>query len=156
MPCPMMHSLILCWGSHDEHRIASRFGAENARSAALILLTLRGTPTLYYGDEIGMQDVPIPPEKEQDPFGLRVPGLGLGRDPARTPMQWDDSPNAGFSSEGVETWLPLAEDFRIVNVEAQIDDPALHTEFLPGAAAFAAKHPRLATWSLWLGRWSSQ
>ena len=58
----------------------------------MLLLTLRGTPTLYYGDEIGMQDVPIPPERVQDPFEKSVPGLGLGRDPERTPMQWSAAP----------------------------------------------------------------
>ena len=78
-------------GNHDKHRIATRIGAAQARVAAMLLLTLRGTPTLYYGDEIGMQDVPIPRERVQDPFEKRVPGLGLGRDPERTPMQWDAS-----------------------------------------------------------------
>ena len=57
----------------------------------MLLLTLRGTPTLYYGDEIGMHDVPIPPERVQDPFEKNVPGMGLGRDPERTPMQWRGS-----------------------------------------------------------------
>ncbi len=76
-------------GNHDRHRIASRIGPEQARVAAMLLLTLRGTPTVYYGDEIGMHDVPIPPEAAQDPWELNVPGLGLGRDPERTPMQWD-------------------------------------------------------------------
>ncbi len=108
-------------GSHDEHRLASRFGRAQARVAAMLLLTLRGTPTLYYGDEIGMTDVEIPPEKEQDPHGKRVPGRGLGRDPERTPMQWDAGPNAGFST--VEPWLPVAPDYETVNVEAQQADP---------------------------------
>ena len=57
----------------------------------MLLLTLRGTPTLYYGDELGMENVPIPPEREQDPFGKNMPGTGQGRDPERTPMQWDDT-----------------------------------------------------------------
>jgi alpha-glucosidase len=83
----------------------------------MLLLTLRGTPTLYYGDEIGMTDVEIPPEQEQDPWGRQVPGLGLGRDPERTPMQWDAGPNAGFST--VEPWLPVATNYEAVNVEAQ-------------------------------------
>ncbi|MGZ6387970.1 MAG: alpha-amylase family glycosyl hydrolase [Ktedonobacterales bacterium] len=108
--------------NHDEPRIATRVGAEQVRNAMMLLLTLRGTPTLYYGDEIGMHDVTIPPEREQDPFGKRVPGLGLGRDPQRTPMQWDGSVNAGFCSPDVEPWLPFAEDAQVVNVAAQEQD----------------------------------
>jgi len=107
-------------GNHDRQRVASRVGAPQARVAAMLLLTLRGTPTLYQGDEIGMQDVPIPPEAVQDPVEWRLPGLGRGRDPERTPMQWDDSPNAGFSQ--VRPWLPLAADYQSVNVAAQKSD----------------------------------
>jgi len=108
-------------GNHDRHRIASRVGAEQARVAAMLLLTLRGTPTLYYGDEIGMRDVPIPPERVQDPWERNLPGQGLGRDPERTPMQWDAGPGAGFTTG--EPWLPVADDFREVNVQAQRGDP---------------------------------
>ena len=108
-------------GNHDRSRIASRVGQAQARVAAMLLLTLRGTPTLYNGDEIGMHDVPIPPESVRDPFERNVPGLGLGRDPERTPMQWDARPNAGFSSE--TPWLPLADDYRRVNVASQRKDP---------------------------------
>ena len=64
----------------------------------MLLLTLRGTPTLYYGDEIGMADVPIPSDQIKDPWALREPGIGVGRDPVRTPMQWDRSPHAGFTT----------------------------------------------------------
>ena len=96
---------------------ASRIGAAQARVAAMLLLTLRGTPTLYYGDEIGMEDVPIPPERVQDLWEKNVPGLQLGRDPKRTPMQWDDTPNAGFSTH--VPWLPVADDYRIVNVASE-------------------------------------
>ena len=106
-------------GNHDQHRIASRVGAAQARVAAMLLLTLRGTPTLYYGDEIGMRDVDIPPERVQDPFERNVPGRGLGRDPERTPMQWNAEPHAGFTS--AEPWLPIAPDYREVNVAAQRD-----------------------------------
>ena len=95
-------------------------GRAQARVAAMLLLTLRGTPTLYYGDEIGMHDVPIPAERVQDPFERNVPGLGLGRDPERTPMQWSPDPQAGFTRG--EPWLPLASDYRDVNVAAQRDD----------------------------------
>ena len=108
-------------GNHDRPRIASRVGPAQARLAAMLLLTLRGTPTLYYGDEIGMRDVKIPPEKVQDPYEKNVPGRGLGRDPQRTPMQWSAAKNAGFT--GGEPWLPIAEDYAQVNVEAERDDP---------------------------------
>jgi alpha-glucosidase len=108
-------------GNHDGPRIAGRVGAAQARIAQMLLLTLRGTPTCYYGDEIGMQDVPIPEHLVVDPQGKRSPGHG--RDPARTPMQWDAAPNAGFCREGVEPWLPVAADHPRVNVEAQRSDP---------------------------------
>jgi alpha-glucosidase len=107
-------------GNHDKHRVASRVGAEQARLAQMLLLTLRGTPTCYYGDEIGMADVDVPEDRLQDPWGVNVPGLGLGRDPERTPMQWDSGPFAGFST--VEPWLPLADDYEQVNVAAEIED----------------------------------
>ena len=107
-------------GNHDRSRIASRLGREQARVAAMLLLTLRGTPTIYQAEEIGMTDVPIPPERMQDPWERNVPGLGLGRDPMRTPMQWDATAYAGFSP--TEPWLPLAADHATVNVAAQAGD----------------------------------
>jgi alpha-glucosidase len=108
-------------GNHDNPRIASRLGPARVRAAQMLLLTLRGTPTCYYGDEIGMHDVEIPPELVRDPQGINNPGYG--RDPARTPMQWDTSLNAGFCQKNVEPWLPVAEDHEAVNVEAQQNDP---------------------------------
>lgn len=111
-------------GNHDQPRIASRVGPAQARVAAMLLLTLRGTPTLYYGDELGLENVPIPPDRERDPFGMNMPGTGQGRDPERTPMPWDGtSPNAGFTAAGVEPWLPLNDDWRERNVAAQRTDP---------------------------------
>ena len=85
-------------GNHDRPRVASRVGPEQARVAAMLLLTLRGTPTLYYGDEIGMHQVAIAPDQVRDPFEKNVPGIGVGRDGCRTPMQWDATPHAGFST----------------------------------------------------------
>jgi len=109
-------------GNHDEARLATRYGPALARVAAMLLLTLRGTPTLYYGDEIGMTDVSIPPEQQQDPWGLHVPGLG--RDPCRTPMQWNAGPNAGFGAPDTPSlWLPLSPDYQQVNVQRQLADP---------------------------------
>ena len=63
--------------NHDRPRLASRVGAEQLRVAAMLLLTLRGTPTLYYGDEIGMQQVDIPLARLRDPFEKNVPGIGI-------------------------------------------------------------------------------
>lgn len=108
-------------GNHDEPRLASRLGAEQARLATLLLLTLRGTPTLYYGDEIGMLNGEFTPDQIRDPWGKNNPLLG--RDPARTPMQWDASPNGGFCAEGVTAWLPTNPDYPTRNVEAQLADP---------------------------------
>jgi alpha-glucosidase len=104
-------------GNHDQVRLASRVGLQQARVAAMLLLTLRGTPTIYYGEEIGMHDVPVPEEEVQDPQGLNMPGLNKSRDPARTPMQWDDSPQAGFTTG--KPWLRVADDYKRVNVGLQ-------------------------------------
>jgi alpha-glucosidase len=109
-------------GNHDRPRIAGRIGLAQTRVAAMLLLTLRGTPTIYYGEEIAMQQARIAPHQVRDPFELNVPGLGLGRDGCRTPMQWDAGAFAGFSE--VEPWLPLGEDHRINNVENQRREPA--------------------------------
>ena len=106
-------------GNHDRPRVASRVGPDQARVAAMLLLTLRGTPTLYYGDEIGMHQVAIAPEQVRDPFEKNVPGIGVGRDGCRTPMQWDATAHAGFST--ATPWLPLPDDFiheNVVNLEA--------------------------------------
>ncbi|GJD49433.1 Oligo-1,6-glucosidase [Methylobacterium crusticola] len=108
-------------GNHDRSRLVSRLGAEQARVAAMLLLTLRGTPTLYQGEEIGMRDVPIPPDRVQDPWERNVPGLGLGRDPVRTPMPWAPGPGGGFT-EG-EPWLPLGPADPGLTVAAQAADP---------------------------------
>jgi alpha-glucosidase len=108
-------------GNHDQPRIASRLGLAQARVAATLLLTLRGTPTLYYGDELGLRDGVIPPEDVHDPQEKNLPGLGLNRDPARTPMQWNADKGAGFSSS--RSWLPLSLDAASVNVEVERADP---------------------------------
>jgi alpha-glucosidase len=88
----------------------------------MLLLTLRGTPTIYYGDEIGMQQVMLNASDVQDPFEKRVPGLGVGRDGCRTPMQWNDEEFAGFSI--AKPWLPVELSYRNRNVAAQKIEPA--------------------------------
>jgi alpha-glucosidase len=107
-------------GNHDQARIATRVGVRQARVAAMLLLTLPGTLTMYYGEELGTTNVPISPEQVQDPAEKNEPGLGQGRDPERTPMPWDDSPSAGFTTGS--PWLPLGDDYASVNVRALEQD----------------------------------
>ena len=110
--------------NHDRVRVATRTGQPAA--AAMLLLTLRGTPTIYYGDEIGMTDVPV--EHPVDPFGRR--------DPARTPMQWDAD---GAFTEADEPWLPYGDVD--LNVQGAQGDPAsmlsLHRRLLRARRDFA-------------------
>lgn len=109
------------FGNHDDHRLATRYGLENHRSVGMLLLTLWGIPTMYYGDELGMADVLIPVEKRIDPWGINKPESDFGRDPERAPMQWDSSANAGFTTG--RPWLPLADNYEAVNVAVQTGDP---------------------------------
>jgi alpha-glucosidase len=106
-------------GNHDQSRLATRVGALQARAAAMLLLTLRGTPTMYYGDELGMVDVPISPEQVKDPAEKNEPGKGRGRDPERSPMMWVGAPNAGFTTPEALPWLPLQADWATENAAAQ-------------------------------------
>ncbi len=103
--------------NHDFPRHISRYsrdgdGEARARVAAVMLFALRGTPFLYYGEEIGMRDAAIPADRKRDP---------VGRDGCRSPMQWSDAPNGGFSTSA-NTWLPCG-DFRAVSVARQSNDP---------------------------------
>ncbi|MCF4126827.1 DUF3459 domain-containing protein [Methylobacterium sp. SyP6R] len=126
-------------GNHDQPRIAARVGDAQARVAAVLLLTLRGTPTLYYGDEIGLGRVPIPPERVRDPWEHNEPGRG--RDPERTPMQWEPGPQAGFST--VEPWLPLDPQARTRNVETLRDDATSILTLHRRLIALRRDHPAL-------------
>lgn len=108
-------------GNHDNARIATRVGTAQARIAAMLLVSLPGTLTMYYGEELGMTNVPIPVDQVQDPAERNEPGLGLGRDPERTPMPWDASPGAGFTTG--RPWLPIDANYVSVNVAALEQDP---------------------------------
>jgi len=130
-------------GNHDESRVASRLGEEAARAAMLLLLTLRGTPTLYYGDEIGMRDVPVTPEQVMDPWEKRVPGLNLGRDPERSPMPWDSSAHAGFTPPTAHPWLPMAADARERNVAAELRDSGSMLSLTKALLRLRCRHPAL-------------
>jgi alpha-glucosidase len=132
-------------GNHDQHRIATRVGRAQARVAQMLLLTLRGTPTCYYGDEIGMENVPIPPDKVQDPPAVNQPEIAaeVGRDPERTPMQWDASAHAGFCPADVEPWLPVADDYAERNVAAQAHDMTSMLNFFRALTLLRRQEPAL-------------
>ncbi len=132
-------------GNHDRHRIASRVGPEQARIANMLLLTLRGTPTTYYGEEIGMENVPIPPEFIQDPPAVNQPEIAdvVGRDPERTPMQWDSSANAGFAAGNITTWLPVATDYQARNVAQQNNELTSMLNLYRALANLRAEEPAL-------------
>ena len=130
-------------GNHDQHRLVSRIGAGQARIGHMLLLTLRGTPTLYYGDELGMPNGEIPPEMVQDPWELKSPGLGLGRDPARTPMHWSDAPHGGFCPPDAEPWLPAGPDADTRNVTEQSGNPQSMLAMTKHLIQLRRDHPAL-------------
>lgn len=107
-------------GGHDKQRIASKIGAAQMRVLAMLLVTLRGTPSFFMGDEIGRKRVPIPPDRLRDPFAKLVPGYDLCRDPERAPMRWDDSPDGGFTDG--DPWLPLEPHEGAANIDGQRRD----------------------------------
>ncbi len=133
-------------GNHDQPRIATRIGARQARVAAMLLLTLPGTLTLYYGEELGMTNVPIPPDQVQDPAEKNEPGLGQGRDPERTPMLWDASPSAGFTTGS--PWLPLGDDHASINVEELERDPTSTLHLYRRLIHMRRTHPALVSGNL--------
>ncbi len=130
-------------GNHDKSRISSRLGQQQARVAAMMLLTLRGTPTMYYGDEIGMCDLDLPLAAMRDPFGKRLPGLRLGRDPQRAPMQWGPGTNAEFDGEA-KPWLPVSPDYPHRNVALQRSDDRSLLELYHRLIRLRRSHPALS------------
>ena len=129
------------FGNHDIHRFATRYSYENHRSVAMLLLTLWGIPTLYYGDELGMENVVIPIEQRIDPWGINMPEGDFGRDPERTPMQWDSSPHAGFTTG--QPWLPVADNYQTRNVAAQLADKQSTLNFYKTLIQMRRSHPAL-------------
>jgi alpha-glucosidase len=129
----------LVLGNHDEPRIATRYGQAGARMVAVLLLTLPGTPCIYYGDELGMVDVDVPPSRTGDPQAAIDPAMS--RDPCRTPLPW--TAEGGFTDAGVEPWLPLGPNLER-SVERQRADPrsllALHRELLALRRRMPALH----------------
>lgn len=113
------------FNNHDQFRSMSRYakGPESiprAKVIAAMLLTLKGTPFIYYGEELGMRNGKIPKKMLHDPVGIKYWPFHPGRDPERTPMQWSSAPNAGFSP--APPWLPVNSDYETVNVETELND----------------------------------
>jgi alpha-glucosidase len=133
-------------GNHDQPRLASRVGKQQARVAAMLLFTLPGTLTIYYGEEIGMTNVQISPDQVQDPAEKNEPSIGQGRDPERTPMCWEEGPLAGFTT-GMP-WLPLGKEHTEVNVAVQQRDDASILQLYRGLIALRKSHPTLISGKL--------
>lgn len=132
-------------GNHDVPRITApgRFGAAGTAAATLLLYMLPGTITAYYGDEIGMSDADIPPDRVRDPKVLREGGGKKSRDSARTPMQWDDTACSGFST--VEPWLPVSDDFHRVNVCTSGREPTSILNLVRRLLALRRQIPQIVT-----------
>lgn len=133
-------------GNHDMVRVASRycFGEEDQRGkvAAAMLLTLKGTPFIYYGDEIGNRDIPIRKRSDvRDPIGKQTWPLYKGRDGCRAPMQWNSGINAGFSQ--ADPWLPVHKNYPLRNVEQQLSDPNSLLNFVKKLISIRREEPAL-------------
>jgi alpha-glucosidase len=116
----------IVFSNHDQPRHIDRYGAggdaqARARAAALLLLSLPGTPFLYYGEELGMRNGGLRYRDLRDPYTKRFWPFRPGRDPARTPMQWDATCHAGFTSG--QPWLPVAQNYPQLNVAREASDP---------------------------------
>jgi len=131
-------------GSHDDPRLATRFGIGRVRPAAVLLFTLRGTPTIYYGEELGLVDCVVSPGMEQDPWGKRQPELN--RDGCRSPMQWTLDPGMGFTTADARPWLPFADP--TTSVTSQIDDPQSTLSLYRALLDLRRKRPELAVGDL--------
>ena len=128
-------------GNHDEIRVASRLGDLGARQAAVLLATLRGTPFMYYGDELGMLNGM---NQGRDPWGDNV--SFLSRDGCRTPMQWDSSEGVGFTDG--EPWIPIGPDHDRRNVENEKDDPESFLSLYRRRLALRRSRPSLRSGSI--------
>ena len=135
--------------NHDVPRVMSRWAdgdERKLRCALLSLLTLRGTPVLYYGDEIGMPDTRLRKGDLQDPLGKRYWPQPRGRDPERTPMHWSDEPGGGFTDPGVRPWLPIG-DVAARNVADQRGDPSSTLTFVRDLIAIRRRRTDLRSGS---------
>jgi len=134
---------VLALGNHDRQRLATRLGPRQARVAAMLLLSLPGTPTVLYGDELGLADQPVPEARQRDHFARRKGGIS--RDPTRTPMPWSaTAPNGGFSdADPDDLWLPISVQLPAVAVTSQLNDPASMLELYRHLISVRRKSPAL-------------
>jgi alpha-glucosidase len=121
-----------CLNNHDHSRTATRYGAARARVAAVLVLTLRGTPFLYQGEELGLTDGAVPPEAIVDMSG---------RDPERVPIPWEPGPGTGFTTG--RPWLPSHPDSDRLAVTVQEGDPASALELYRRLIALRRARPAL-------------
>ena len=158
-PAPQQPTYVL--ENHDRSRTIDRVHGDRAKAAvlAVILLTVRGVPTVYMGQEIGMSNTPLRFKDALDPVAStvfrRLPQAvadrmpeRLNRDEMRTPMQWDASAHAGFCPDGVSPWLPVNPDYRRVNVASQRSDPDSMLALYRRLFALRREHESLRTGSL--------
>ena len=134
-------------GNHDMTRSYNRYGDgqhndQIAKLMAGMYLTLRGTPIMYYGEELGMENNdPVRKEDVKDPIGIAGWPAEKGRDGERTPMQWNDSPNAGFSR--ATPWLPVPASYKTHNVASELADPASVLQFYRHLLTLRHREPAL-------------
>ena len=135
--------------NHDAGRLATRWAGgdeRRARVALMMLLGLRGTPFLYYGDELALTDVPTDPATALDPVARRTGDPSRNRDPCRTPMPWSDEPGGGFTTAAATPWLPFG-DLAACNVAAQRDDPRSVLHLVRDLIALRKRHADLTSGS---------
>lgn len=165
-PEPLLPTYV--FGNHDRTRLLTRLKGSigKAKLLALFQFTARGIPFIYYGEEIGMEKVRIPLKQAQDPVGISMKKIPqfmvdmsletLNRDECRTPMQWNASANAGFCSEGVKPWLPIAANYATTNVEAAQRDSASLLHFYKQVLALRNTTSALQTGKLEIAKeWCS-
>lgn len=132
---PPPYTPVLVLGNHDSRRWIDRVGGDiqKAKLVALLQLTARGVPVIYYGEEIGLPESNIPARDSLDPIGqryawapnwlLKLLNLYVNRDNCRTPMTWNSTAGAGFTDPGTAPWLPFSAPPALVNIETQLEDP---------------------------------
>ena len=132
------HDIVRSWNRYGD----GKHNDEIAKDMAAMYLTLRGTPIMYYGEEIGMQNNdPTRPEDVKDPIGRRGWPREKGRDGERTPMQWNDTPNAGFTT-GIP-WNPIPVTYQTYNVADELKDPNSILNWYKALLALRHKDPAL-------------